>query len=1079
MKRRSVPIIAVPINAAFLSCCVLLVTPVLRAGEPGPDILKQAGIGGGLVVQIGCDAAADLERLSQLRHSGDLLVEGLSTDPTTVARAREDIANRHLDGSVTVRRYDGKHLPYIDNLVNFLIASDLDAVPIQEVTRVLVPGGSAWIDGKVTVKPRPDTIDRWTHYLHGPGNNAVANDTQIGPPRYTQWIGDPVWTRNHHKVNSISTVVTDGGRLFYIVDEATDANMAVPGKWAIVARDAFNGKKLWEKDLPLWVSGSVRFRSGPPQVTRLLVVDGKNVYVPLQANAPISKLDARTGETRATYEETKGAEEIIVSGGTLLVLRGAPIAEQAAKMAEFQNLFRFPNKKIVVAVDLASGTTTWQWSPKSGDVRPETLASDGNRVYLQVSDGVVCLNQKDGRVAWTFGAPEKPSRRKMSFGVYTLVVHDDVVLCNLSGTVSALSAKDGHELWQRPVAPHGFHSPLDIFVIDGLVWLGTKRPDSVAPPAVGDFSAGLDLHTGEAKVTESVLAELQTAGHHHRCYREKATSRFILAGKRGIELVDLVGSDNVRNNWIRGTCQYGIMPANGLLYCPPTSCGCYMESLLHGFWSVASFDSAMEDPARVVPNDARLSTGVAFATAKAANTPTPDAGGWPTYRQNSMRSGVAQTRVAAKLATAWTIQIGGRLTQPVIQSNVVVVASIDRHTVHAIDARTGRLLWQKACGGRVDSSPTIHGDLVLFGSDDGNVTCLRLSDGAFVWRFLCAPKILANVAYDRLTSVWPVHGSVLVLDGVAYCSAGRSTWIDDGIFLYGLNPRTGAVLSTCNYKSTTPGFEQNQSQASDKFVSKIDQNRTDYKTFLQPDLSDAFSMAGGTRSDVLVSDGRYLFLHQVKFDRNLQQQPDMSRHLFSTSSLLDDYENHRSHWFLGTGDFSRIPVAYSWIVNSRDARRRDSATAVPYGVTLVFDDTAVWGVHRQGRADGNYTVFRRENHPFSASEPSLPDIRNLPKDAHPYPYVWSEPLTLRPRALLKSGDLLFLGATPTTIPADDPHAAYDGRLGGEIRVFRAKDGSQVASYPLASPVVWDGMAAANQRLYVSTTDGSVRCFSGQ
>ena len=72
------------------------------------------------------------------------------------------------------------------------------------------------------------------------------------------------------------------------------------------------------------------------------------------------------------------------------------------------------------------------------------------------------------------------------------------------------------------------------------------------------------------------------------------------------------------------------------------------------------------------------------------------------------------------------------------------------------------------------TTPTIHEGMVLFGSADGRVTCLRLSDGALAWRFLAAPVDLRTIAFDRLESPWPVHGSVLLLDGVAYCSAGRS-----------------------------------------------------------------------------------------------------------------------------------------------------------------------------------------------------------------------------------------------------------------------------------------------------------------
>jgi hypothetical protein len=103
-------------------------------------------------------------------------------------------------------------------------------------------------------------------------------------------------------------VVTAQGRIFYIVDEASAANMNLPGKWAIVARDAFNGVKLWRKPMPSWTWHRLRFRSGPPQVTRLLVASGNRLYAPLGLNAPVSVMDAVTGDTLKTYDDTAGTE---------------------------------------------------------------------------------------------------------------------------------------------------------------------------------------------------------------------------------------------------------------------------------------------------------------------------------------------------------------------------------------------------------------------------------------------------------------------------------------------------------------------------------------------------------------------------------------------------------------------------------------------------------------------------------------------------------------------------------------------------------------------------------------------------
>ena len=84
---------------------------------------------------------------------------------------------------------------------------------------VLSPGGVAFVAGKKTARPRPGNIDEWTHFLHGPDNNAVANDDVVGHPREVQWLSGPAWTRSHDKLASISAIVCTGGRIFDIIDE--------------------------------------------------------------------------------------------------------------------------------------------------------------------------------------------------------------------------------------------------------------------------------------------------------------------------------------------------------------------------------------------------------------------------------------------------------------------------------------------------------------------------------------------------------------------------------------------------------------------------------------------------------------------------------------------------------------------------------------------------------------------------------------------------------------------------------------------------------------------------------------------
>ena len=1067
-----------------LCACGGVLNGAETAAESAREILDVAGVGGGLVVHVGC---GDGELTAALRAGDGYLVAGLDEEAANVEKARRHIRSLGLCGKVSVDRWDGQRLPYVDNLVNLVVMERPARVPPEEIMRVLAPGGVACFNSSgrwtKTVKPRPGGIDQWTHFLHDAGNNAVAQDDVVGPPRHIQWKAEPLWTRNHHTLASISAVVSAGGRVFYIVDEATPAAMEATGRWSVVARDAFNGMLLWQRRIPTWAWHRQKFRSGPVQLPRTLVAAAARVYVPLGLGAPLSALDAASGEVVRTYPQTEGTEEVILHDGVLLVVTGSPTAEQAAIGPQRSPEARFPNQKSIVAIRAETGQTLWTWSePETGNLVPLTLAASGQRVFFAVGNGAVCLDRNSGKELWRqamagadragekTGKQRKPPQkrkpkpqRSAGWSVATLVVRDGVVLWATGGQLSALAAKSGEALWQCP-SKAGFRSPADVLVAGGLVWLGP------------DFSAGRDLHLGEVKKTSTAVRDVWTVGHHHRCYREKATERYILTGHRGIEFLDLVSDGHTRNNWVRGVCQIGIMPCNGLIYAPSHTCGCFMEAKLYGFWALAPQKQPAEEGRRSRASRGRaterLEHGPAFGQTNIHNSSfsIDDSADWPTHRRDPLRSGSTTMELPDRLGEVWHSSIGGRLSAPVVAGGKVLVSSIDQHRVVALGTGDGKTHWDFTAGGRVDSPPTVHGNLVLLGSADGWVYCLRLSDGRQVWRFRAAPEELKTVVLDQVESVWPVHGSVLIQHGVAYVAAGRSSYLDGGIMLYGLDPATGKIVcrGRVNSEHPTVGDAESAENAA-AWVKKIGQNATDRKTFKDPDLSDGFSMEGAT-TDVLVGDGESVYMRQMRFDRNCVRQRQQSRHLFSTSSLLDDTEVHRTHFVLGTGDFSRMPVAYSWIVYNPP--RFGSSLVVPHGMMLSFDQRTVWGVRR--KKAGGYVLFAEENRPFSAGQQPLPDFRRTEKKLPDF--RWGVDLPMRPRAMLRAGKSLILGGMPVGTDSADPLAAYEGRTGGLLWVASAADGSKTAEYKLESPPVWDGMAVAAGRLYLSASDGRLTCM---
>ena len=125
--------------------------------------------------------------------------------------------------------------------------------------------------------------------------------------------------------------------------------------------------------------------------------------------------------------------------------------------------------------------------------------------------------------------------------------------------------------------------------------------------------------------------------------------------------------------------------------------------------------------------------------------------------------------MSSALKSNWKVNLKGKLSNLVAADGKLFLASIDEHTVYALEAESGKILWNYTAGGRVDSPPTIYHGCVLFGSSDGWVYCLDVSNGELVWRFRAAPLNQRHVAYGQVESAWPVHGSVLVQDGIVYC----------------------------------------------------------------------------------------------------------------------------------------------------------------------------------------------------------------------------------------------------------------------------------------------------------------------
>ena len=84
---------------------------------------------GGLIVHLGC---GDGTKTIELRTADNVMVHGLDTSKEKVDQARALIQSKGLYGKIAIEQFDGKTLPYIDNLVNRIVA-DKTTVPEEEI----------------------------------------------------------------------------------------------------------------------------------------------------------------------------------------------------------------------------------------------------------------------------------------------------------------------------------------------------------------------------------------------------------------------------------------------------------------------------------------------------------------------------------------------------------------------------------------------------------------------------------------------------------------------------------------------------------------------------------------------------------------------------------------------------------------------------------------------------------------------------------------------------------------------------------------------------------------------------------
>ncbi len=292
--------------------------------------------------------------------------------------------------------------------------------------------------------------------------------------------------------------------------------------------------------------------------------------------------------------------------------------------------------------------------------------------------------------------------------------------------------------------------------------------------------------------------------------------------------------------------------------------------------------------------------------------------------------------------------------------------------------------------------------------------------GRLSWRLRAAAVQGQTGAVAQTASPRPVAGSVLVVEGTAYFAAGRQYLAEGGVRVFAIDAETGQVRWM-------------------KCVSDLPDHHYYAAASLEFD-----------NYDLMVCEGTKVAMSRWLFDTPTGEfsafpKSGFAHHATAEGGVIAP----RGHWSYGPR-----------MGRSGDRIKRRPLVAFRQSVLIGSTDDRC-GLFRRDFTDKDCEDFDREWYSFrkvAAAPANGGELSRTERLMHDAQWSVADATDAPVKAMVLAGELVYC-ATES----------------GELTVFSLADGRQVAIQGM-EPVVWDGMAAANGCLYISTEAGEIVCL---
>lgn len=451
---------------------------------------------------------------------------------------------------------------------------------------------------------------------------------------------------------------------------------------------------------------------------------------------------------------------------------------------------------------------------------------------------------------------------------------------------------------------------------------------------------------------------------------------------------------------------------------------------------------------------------------------------WPTYLHDQARSGITPERLDPPLVPVWTfrplVPPDPAWSQPLkeqarvrfddafhvaVADDRVYFGSSGDHHVYALDATTGTILWTFATDGPVRLAPSIAGDAIYFGSDDGFVYCLDAVSGSLRWKQRVADGDDRVIGHGRVISLWPVRSGVLVDSGVAYCAAG--VFPAESIYVAAYDARTGERIwrndvagergPEQQYDGISPQGYLLASQttlyvpAGRSMPAAFDRRDGSFLFYLKPGgkVGGTYALLTGEHLIAGINEQR---IYDAQSGRTIAGGYAWSpaQRLIVSGNISYALSDHDIQAIDRT-TYPEIAEKRKELVNQRQTLENSARQLYRERYVLKPDDPAYQQKHDELTAQ------------IDAMAAKLQEIADKLVEIERDSYLWSYPNDCRD-AMILAGGVMFVGGPDRVVAVD----AEEGRwLWSGTVTGRAS-----------------GLAVADGRLFASTTEGTIHCFQG-